>query len=199
MEDTGHRFTTIYGRNLVGELANFVHWPYLVVTMEDLWPTFEPYFDGHMAGVHFVKTLELEKLGNVVEALPHCHSVIGLGGGQAIDIAKFIAWSRRLPLFQLPTAMTVNAPFGHRAGIRDKGKVRYMGWAVPEAVYVDFEVIQSAPPSSIGVGSAKFSVTIRPITIGNWLTTLAKPNPNGPTMSVWSPRRARCWPALWPG
>jgi len=146
METTGDHFTTIYGRNLVGELKNFVHWPYLVVTMEDLWPTFEPYFDDNLAGVHFVNTLELDELGKVVEQLPHCNSVIGLGGGQAVDIAKFIAWARRLPLFQVPTAMTVNAPFGHRAGIRDNGKVRYMGWAVPEAVYVDFDVIQSAPP-----------------------------------------------------
>ena len=29
MEDTGHQFTTIYGHNLVGELPNFVHRPYL--------------------------------------------------------------------------------------------------------------------------------------------------------------------------
>ena len=50
--------------------------------------------------------------------------------------------------------MTVNAPFGHRAGLRDRGNVRYLGWAVPEAVYVDFDVIQSAPPllNRSGVG-----------------------------------------------
>ena len=41
--------------------------------------------------------------------------------------------------------MTVNAPFGHRAGLRTGGRVRYLGWAVPEAVYVDFDVIASAP------------------------------------------------------
>ena len=77
--------------------------------------------------------------------LPACRSIIGLGGGQAIDVAKFFAWTLGLPIFQVPTAMTVNAPFGHRAGVRTGGKVRYMGWAVPEAVYVDFDVIASAP------------------------------------------------------
>jgi glycerol dehydrogenase-like iron-containing ADH family enzyme len=60
-------------------------------------------------------------------------------------VAKYFAWRRRLPLFQVPTAMTVNAPFGHRAGLRRQGIVRYLGWAVPEAVYVDFAVIQGAP------------------------------------------------------
>ena len=145
MVNTGHEFTTIFGRNLVAELPNFVHWPYLVVTMDDLWPNFESHFDENMAGVHFADTLELSELTAIVDGLPDCNSVIGLGGGRAIDIAKLIAWKRRLPLFQVPTAMTVNAPFGHRAGIRDKGTVRYMGWAVPEAVYVDYDLIQSAP------------------------------------------------------
>ena len=68
-----------------------------------------------------------------------------MGGGQAVDVAKFVAWRRRLPLFQVPTAMSVNAPFGHRAGLRVDGVVRYLGWAIPEAVYVDFDVVRGAP------------------------------------------------------
>lgn len=146
MEHTGHHFTTIYGRNLVGELPNFVHRPYLVVTMADLWPKFEHFFHSNLAAVHLVHTLDIDELYQEVERLPKCNAIIGLGGGQAIDVAKFFAWTLRLPLFQVPTSMTVNAPFGHRAGLRTQGKVRYMGWAVPEAVYVDFDIIQSAPP-----------------------------------------------------
>jgi glycerol dehydrogenase-like iron-containing ADH family enzyme len=148
-------FTTVYGRNLVAELPNFVHRPHLVVTMDDLWPRFERALDRPgLAGVHLVRTLELAELEGLVDALPACASVIGLGGGQAVDVAKFIAWRRRLPLFQVPTAMTVNAPFGHRSGLRRDGIVRYVGYAVPEAVYVDFDVIASAPPglNRAGVG-----------------------------------------------
>jgi glycerol-1-phosphate dehydrogenase [NAD(P)+] len=152
--DAGSQFTTVFGRNLVAELPNIAHRPYLVVTMADLWPRFEGSFDSGLAGVHLVDTLELEELARQVEGLPACSSVIGLGGGQAVDVAKYVAWSRRLPLFQVPTAMTVNAPFGHRAGLRDRGRVRYLGWAVPEAVYVDVDVIRSAPPllNRSGVG-----------------------------------------------
>lgn len=146
MKKTTQLFTTVYGRNLIGELRHFVHRPYLVVTMQDLWPKFEHHFDRNLAGVYCVKTLEFDTLRQEIEQLPACNSVIGLGGGQAVDVAKFIAWTRRLPLFQVPTSMSVDAAFGHRAAIRFDGQVRYMGWAVPEAVYVDFEVIQSAPP-----------------------------------------------------
>lgn len=148
------QFLTIFGRGLVGELPNVAHRPYLVVTMDDLWPRFEGAFDDGLAGVHLVRSLEVADLDAAVDGLPHVESVIGLGGGQAIDVAKFIAWRRRLPLFQVPTAMTVNAPFGHRAGLRRDGIVRYLGWAVPEAVYVDFDVIRSAPAglNRAGVG-----------------------------------------------
>jgi glycerol-1-phosphate dehydrogenase [NAD(P)+] len=140
-------FTTVFGHQLVGELPAFVHRPYLVVTMADLWPRFEAQLAGpHLAGVHLVETLELDELVALEGTLPRANAIIGLGGGQAIDVAKFLAWTRRLPLFQVPTATTVNAPFGHRSGVRDHGRVRYLGWAIPEAVYIDFDVIQSAPP-----------------------------------------------------
>jgi glycerol-1-phosphate dehydrogenase [NAD(P)+] len=148
-------FNTVYGRGLVEELPNIAHRPYLVVTMADLWSRFASVLqaDG-FGGVHFVETLDVDGLERVVDALPPVASVIGLGGGQAVDVAKFIAWRRRLPVFQAPTAMTVNAPFGQRAGLRRDGVVRYLGWAVPEAVYVDFDVIRSAPPAinRAGVG-----------------------------------------------
>ena len=140
-------FTTVFGRGLVGELPNFVHRPYLVVTMADLWPRFEAALRPHLAGVHLVDSLDLAELERASEGLPACAAIVGLGGGQALDVAKYFAWRRRLPLFQVPTATTVNAPFGHRAGLRDGGRVRYLGWAVPEAVYIDFDVIGSAPPA----------------------------------------------------
>ena len=139
-------FTTVYGRELLGELPAFVPTPYLVVTMADLWPRFEPVLGGDgLAGVHLVDTLDIAELERLLDTLPAAAAVIGLGGGQAVDVAKFVAWRRDLRLFQVPTAMTVNAPFGHRAGLRRDGIVRYVGWAVPEAVYVDFDVIGSAP------------------------------------------------------
>jgi glycerol-1-phosphate dehydrogenase [NAD(P)+] len=142
---TGHEFATVFGRELLGELPNFVHRPYLVVTMADLWPRFEHHFDSHLAGVYCVTTLDLETLASDVRELPSCSSVIGLGGGQASDVAKFVAWSRGVPLFQVPTAMTTNAPFAHRAVLRRGGGMVSIGWAVPEAVYVDYEVIRAAP------------------------------------------------------
>ncbi len=138
-------FHTVYGRGLVAELKTFVHRPYLVVTMEDLWPRFVETFDDGLVGPLLVGSLERADIERIVADLPHCESVVGLGGGQALDIAKYVAWKRRIPLFQVPTALSVNAAWGQRAAVRVDGVVRYVAWAVPEAVYVDFDVIRSAP------------------------------------------------------
>jgi glycerol-1-phosphate dehydrogenase [NAD(P)+] len=138
-------FQTVYGRGLVPELKMFVHRPYLVVTMEDLWPRFAGDFDDGLVGPLFVTTLERPEIERIVDGLPPCQSVIGLGGGQALDVAKYVAWTRQIPLFQVPTALSVNAAWGQRAAVRIDGVVRYVAFAVPEAVYVDYDVIRSAP------------------------------------------------------
>lgn len=137
-------FNTIYGRNLLGELKNIVQRPYLVVTMEDLWEQFQEEFDTD-AVVHFVKTLEYDEIMSEIETLPNFSSVIGLGGGQAVDYAKLVAWKTHLPLYQLPTSIATNAVFGHRAGVRFDSIVRYMGYAEPVAVYIDYDLIQNGP------------------------------------------------------
>ena len=128
-------FTTIYGRNLVGELKNIVQRPYLVVTMEDLWDRFKDEFDDDCI-VHFVKTLEYDEIMAEVERLPKFEAVIGLGGGQAVDYAKMAAWKTHMPLYQVPTSIATNAVFGHRAGVRFDSVVRYVGYVEPVAVYV---------------------------------------------------------------
>lgn len=139
-------FNTIYGRNLVYELTQIIPQPFVVATMADLWPRFAPQFAGAAAHVHFVDSMELATLDQTLAGLPKVRAVVGLGGGRAVDAAKIFAWRRGLPLWQVPTSTSVNAPFGHRAGVRVDGQVKYIGWAVPEGVYVDYDIIASAPP-----------------------------------------------------
>lgn len=141
------QFPLFFGRQLAGELPAICRRPYLVVTMADLWPRFEPQFGSGPGAVHLVTSLERRDLDDAAAAYRHqgIRCVVGLGGGQAIDVAKYLAWQLGAQLFQLPTALSVNAPFSHRAGIREHGVVRYAGWALPQAVWLDWDVIRSAP------------------------------------------------------
>ncbi|MCX7992939.1 MAG: iron-containing alcohol dehydrogenase [Fimbriimonadales bacterium] len=71
--------------------------------------------------------------------------VIGLGGGTAIDTAKYLAWRKELPLILVPSALTVDAPFTDSVAVRRAGRIHYIGHVYPEAIYVDGELIQTAP------------------------------------------------------
>ncbi len=146
-------FPTVYGRDLLAEVPNFVAGPYVVVTMEDLWPLFRGRLPENTP-VHFVRSMDRGALEAALPSLDGIASVVGLGGGQAIDCAKYFAWRRDLKLHQFPTSLSVDAMFGHRAGVREDGLVRYVGWAVPESVYLDYAIIQAAPRhiNTAGIG-----------------------------------------------
>ena len=138
-------FPTVMGRGLFGEFKNFVNPPFLIVTMPDLWPLFKHEFEGADYRVYFTSSIEQVDLERDVAALTDIRSVIGLGGGQALDVAKYFAWRRKLTLFQAPTALSVNAVYSHRSGVRENNKVMYRGYAVPECVFIDYDVLRAAP------------------------------------------------------
>jgi len=137
-------FSTIYGRNLLYELNIILPQDALIVTMKDLWDRFENYFTKNVQ-VHFVKNLNIETLENDYDKFKNFNAVVGIGGGQAVDAAKFFSWKSNAKLFQVPTSMSVNAAFGHRFAARIDGNINYIGWTTPEAVYVDFDIIKKAP------------------------------------------------------
>lgn len=144
----------IFGRNLLRELEPTVAAPYLLVTMPDLWPMFRDEFEGQELELHLVDSIEESELDKLVQKHSAVQAVVGLGGGMATDVAKYFAWKSRLPLFQVPTSLSVNAPFAHRAAVRRDGVIKYVGFKRPEAVYVDYDIIQNAPAklNHTGVG-----------------------------------------------
>ena len=137
-------FQTITGYNQVSELKNFIVSDTCIITMKDIWELYHSHFPKNI-DVYFVHTLEEDELNKEIDKFNNYKMIIGFGGGQALDIAKYFSWKCRLTLFQFPTSISVDAVFGHRSGIRRKGNVNYIGWAIPESVFIDYEIIQSAP------------------------------------------------------
>lgn len=141
-------FDAVFGRNLAAEIADFAPPPFLVVTMHDLRPLLDRHLGdaGDAMRIVHVDSMEEENLLAALGRHPDFCSVVGFGGGRALDAAKYFSWRAGKPLFQLPTALSVDAAFGHRSAVRRARQVRYVGWAVPECVYLDYDIIRAAPP-----------------------------------------------------
>jgi glycerol dehydrogenase-like iron-containing ADH family enzyme len=84
----------------------------------------------------------LERLARDTTMAP---TVVGVGGGTALDTAKFLAWKHEARLVQVPTITSVDAGFTDAIGVRVDGKVRYIGRIMPDHVVLDIPLVQTAP------------------------------------------------------
>jgi len=139
-------FKIQYGRDLIAEVVKHVP-AYVLVTMEEIWPIVKSEFNTeNFVGCLFTENTDVLHLEKLLEDFPReVKSVIGLGGGCAIDSAKYIASKSGLPLFQIPSTVSTNACFTRTIATREHGKIHYTGNVVPEVVCVDYELIKQAP------------------------------------------------------
>jgi glycerol dehydrogenase-like iron-containing ADH family enzyme len=100
--------------------------------------------------------MDLRKLEALVErdVEDRGEVVVGIGGGTALDTAKFVAVRTGRPLIQVPSITSVDAGFTEAVGVRIDGRVRYVAKVVPEVVVIDTGLIRSAPPhlNRAGIG-----------------------------------------------
>ena len=68
-------FNTVIGRNLLGEINHVAHEPFVVITMEDLWPIYKSNFDPSTK-VIFVESTEKKWLDNLINKLGNYCSII---------------------------------------------------------------------------------------------------------------------------
>ena len=78
--------------------------------------------------------------------------IYAIGGGLAIDAAKYLACQTHLPVNCIPTAISVDAIMAWSSAIREQGSVRYIETTIPEKLLVDFNLIASAPPAIRAAG-----------------------------------------------
>ena len=80
--------------------------------------------------------------------------VYGIGGGLAIDTAKYVAAANGLPLISLPTILSTDAFFTDATGVRENGCVHSLRSKAPDTVIIDMDVLCSAPASMRAGGAA---------------------------------------------
>lgn len=89
---------------------------------------------------------EVEAIFQMAVELPSTvEAIVAIGGGKAIDIGKYLAFLKRLPLFSVPTAVSNDGFCSPMASLTVRGKKTSFRVELPQAVIVDTEVLQKAP------------------------------------------------------
>ena len=138
-------YPTLYGENIIAAESERFPSRYAIVATPTPWSIVEPLLHHSPAEVTLVSDLEISTLDAALEQVGPVEAFVGVGAGMAIDAAKYVAWRRGVNLFQIPTTTSSNAMFTPSAGVRS-APVRPIAHIIPEAILVDFQVIQQAPP-----------------------------------------------------
>lgn len=139
-----------YGANICASYLNSLG-DYILITHKEPWEIIKKDVTNQPKIIVEAKELSKKYLDNLATEIPGVH-VVGLGGGSAMDTAKWVHWRRQLPLTLIPSIPSVDACFTRMSALREQGGVIYDGDAVPDLVLVDFDLFRAAPKSMVTSG-----------------------------------------------
>lgn len=133
-----------FGRGIIAEASK--DWgEYLLITTPEVLKSVEKMLGKKPAQIYFVQTLDLTAIEPAVKELPEAETIVGIGGGMAIDLAKFAAWKQGKEPVLVPSAASVDASVCASIAVRNQHRVKYLGYAIAQAILCDFALLQSAP------------------------------------------------------
>lgn len=106
--------------------------------------------------------ITLESVVKLFSQLPNkVTAIVGLGGGKALDVAKYAASLGGLPYFAVPTSLSNDGFCSPQSSLLVQGKRRSLPAAIPFGLIIDTEVCREAPLaltlSGVGDLVAKFT------------------------------------------
>ena len=127
--------------------------PATLLTTEPVWHLTKDTIDINPKRTIYVDRATVDYMDGLI---PLCEGevVYGVGGGLAIDAAKYVASKCEMPLIAVPTILSTDAFLTDATGVRVGGCVRYLSSKPPELVIVDIDVLRSAPPAMRASGAA---------------------------------------------
>lgn len=118
---------------------------YAAISMEVPWALTRERLGRPPREIHLIESLEFNAVESLAKSLAPVEAVVGIGGGQAMDAAKYVAWKRGLKLALIPTIVSTDAFATPAAGLRRNGKVEYLGEAKVDRLVIDYGLIRTAP------------------------------------------------------
>ncbi len=109
-----------------------------------------------------VRFINIEEITKITFNLPKTTDVIiGIGGGKALDFAKFCAHLLRLPFISVPTSTSNDGFCSPNSSLIVDGKRKTVKASIPFGVVADFDVIKESPQICLysGVGDMVSKIT----------------------------------------
>ena len=109
-----------------------------------------------------VSDASFEAAAELFSRLPaSCAACVGVGGGKALDTAKYVAFLARRPYFAVPTSLSNDGFCSPQSSLTVSGRRRSLPSAMPYGIVVDTAVCAAAPDNLwlSGVGDLVSKVT----------------------------------------
>jgi glycerol-1-phosphate dehydrogenase [NAD(P)+] len=109
-----------------------------------------------------VESIELQKVADLFRKCPrNVDTIIGFGGGKALDVGKYVAFLWRLPYFSVPTSLSNDGFCSPQSSLTIEGRRHSLPAVTPFAVILDTAVCLNAPAilwlSGVGDLVSKFT------------------------------------------
>lgn len=106
-----------------------------------------------------------ESIENIMEEAykisKKCDAVLAIGGGKAIDFAKYIAFLNHLPIVSVPTAISNDGFCSPLSSLQVYGNKKTLKAKIPYGVIIDTNIIKESPIKFIysGIGDIISNIT----------------------------------------
>lgn len=117
------------------------------------------------AARHEVDGARFEEAAQLLATLPAgCQAVVGIGGGKALDTAKYVATLANIPYYAAPTSLSNDGFCSPQSSLTVDGKRKSLAAHLPWAVIIDTGACLRAPEvlwaSGVGDLVAKLTATV---------------------------------------
>ena len=154
-----------YGWGLLAEHAAQFN-SYIAVTSPSAWEAVKRFCPERPRHLEFQQGMTKGSLDALLPRLPNAELVLGIGGGNALDVSKFVAWKMQKPLVLIPTIVSTGSVFQPMIAIRRAETWEFCEAVAPEYMLLDYGVIRSAAPrfNCAGMGECICHLAI----VGAW-------------------------------
>ena len=114
-----------------------------------------------IAHEHIVSSIDIDEITHSAFSLPTVAAIVGVGGGKALDFAKYAAHLLKIPFISIPTTISNDGFGSSSASLTILGKRKSVKAASPFGIVIDLDVIKSNPDIFIysGIGDMLSKIT----------------------------------------